>query len=167
VGEWGDGWTHGVTVDDVCQAIWHALQTPDDDTASRSVRTFNLAAPDSPRWNDWFTDLALALGPVPVRRIRPLQLRADAWVLGPPLHVARTLMARAGLAHRWPEPISPGLLRLWSSTLRMNAHAAGRELKVDWTPYPEALRQCVAWLKADSVSVAGAHAEVPAAARVR
>jgi nucleoside-diphosphate-sugar epimerase len=167
VGEWGDGWTHGVTVDDVCQAIWLALQTPGDDTASGAVRTFNLAAPDSPRWNDWFTDLALALGHIPVRRIRPLQLRADAWVLGPPLHVARTLMARAGLAHRWPEPISPGLLRLWSSTLRMNARAAGRELKVDWTPYPEALRQCVAWLSADPVSTGGARPEVPAAARVR
>jgi nucleoside-diphosphate-sugar epimerase len=171
VGEWGDGWTHGVTVDDVCQAIWHAiwqaLQTPGDDTASGAVRTFNLAAPDSPRWNDWFTDLALALGHIPVRRIRPLQLRADAWVLGPPLHVARTLMARAGLAHRWPEPISPGLLRLWSSTLQMNARAAGRELKVDWTPYPEARRQCVAWLSEDPVSTGGARPEVPAAARVR
>jgi hypothetical protein len=81
--------------------------------------------------------------------------------------LARTLMARAGLAHRWPEPISPGLLRLWSSTLRMNARAAGRELKVDWTPYPEALRQCLAWLSADPVSTGGARPEVPTAARVR
>ena len=167
LGELGDGWSHGVTVDDVCRAILQALQTPDANAASDPVCTFNLAAPDSPRWNAWFTDLALALDHIPVRRIRPLQLRADAWVLGPPLHAARTLLARAGLAHRWPDPISPGLLRLWSSTLRMNADAAGRTLELDWTPYPEALRQCVAWLTAGPVSASGASPEMPAAARVR
>lgn len=167
LGELGDGWTQGVTVDDVCHVILRALQTTDTHAASGPVRTFNLAAPDSPRWNDWFTDLSLALGRTPVRRIRPLQLRADACVLGPPLHAARTLLARTGLAARWPEPISPGLLRLWSSTLRMDARAAGRELKLDWTPYPEALRQCVAWLTKGPVSASVASPEVPAAARVR
>ncbi len=166
VGDLGDGWTHGVTVDDVCQAILQALQTPYDTHASGPVRTFNLAAPDSPRWNDWFSDLALALGRTPVRRIRPLQLHADAWVLGPPLHPARALLARAGVAHRWPDPISPGLLRLWSSTLRMDASAVGRALALDWTPYPEALRQCVAWLRAGPVSAGGASPEVPSVARV-
>jgi nucleoside-diphosphate-sugar epimerase len=167
LGELGDGWTHGVTVDDVCRAILQALQTPDAHAASGPVRTFNLAAPDSPRWNEWFTDLTLALGQIPVRRMRPLQLRADAWMLGPPLHAARTLLARAGLARQWPEPISPGLLRLWSSTLRMDSRAAGRALELAWTPYPEALRQCAAWLTAGPVSGSGASPEVPAAARVR
>jgi nucleoside-diphosphate-sugar epimerase len=167
LGEWGDGWTHGVTVDDVCRAILQALQAPGNDTAPDAVRTFNLAAPDSPRWNAWFTDLALALDLTPVRRIRPLQLRADAWLLGPPLHAARTLLARAGLARAWAEPISPGLLRLWPSTLRMDARAASRALAVPWTPYPEALRLCVAWIKADPASATGASPEMPSAARAR
>lgn len=167
LGGLGDGWTHGVTVDDVCRAITQALQIPDAKAQSGLVRTFNIAAPDSPRWNEWFTDLALALGRIPVRRIRPMQLRADAWVLGPPLHAAGTLLARAGLAHQWPDPISPGLLRVWSSTLRMDSSAAGRALELDWTPYPEALRQCVAWVTAGPVSASGASPEMPAAARVR
>ena len=167
LGDLGDGWTHGVTVDDVCQAILQTLQTPDDPAVPDAVRTFNLAAPDSPRWNEWFTDLALALDLTPVRRIRPLQLHADAWLLGPPLQAARTLLARAGLARDWPEPISPGLLRLWSGTLRMDASAAGRALGVDWTPYPEALQQCVAWLKAGPASAGDPSPELPAVARVR
>jgi len=167
LGDLGDGWTHGVTVDDVCHAILQALQTADHDTAPNAVRTFNLAAPDSPRWNDWFTDLALALELTPVRRIHPLQLRADAWLLGPPLYAARTLLARAGLARAWPEPISPGLLRLWPSTLRMDASAAGHALGLEWTPYPEALRECVAWLKAGPAPAGGASPAVPAAARAR
>ncbi len=167
LGELGDGWTQGVTVDDVCCAIMQALQTSDTPAASGPVRTFNLSAPDSPRWNAWFTDLALALNRIPVRRIHPLQLRAEAWVLAPPLHAARSLLKRSGLARRWPEPISPGLLRLWSSTLRMDSRAAGRALELVWTPYPEALRQCVAWLTAGPVSASGASPEVPAAAHVR
>ena len=105
LGELGDGWTHGVTVDDVCRAILQALQTPDAHAASGPVRTFNLAAPDSPRWNDWFTDLALALDRIPVRGIHALQLRADDWVLGPPLHAGRALLAR--VVHEGLRPVFP------------------------------------------------------------
>lgn len=171
LGEAGDGWTHGVTVDDVCAAIQRALQVQGayrpEGEGPPGLRTFNLAAPDSPRWNDWFTDLALALGLVPLRRIRPLQLRADAWLLGPPLHAARSALARLGGSAVLPEPISPGLLRLWQGQLRMDASAAARELGVVWTPYPQALRQCVASLTAGPASAAGAGRASPDAARAR
>lgn len=140
LGEHGDGWTHGVMVDDVCEAIRQALRRP---PPTGRPRVLNLAAPDSPRWNTWFTDLALATGAVPLRRIRPLQLQADAWLLGPVLHGARRLLAHRG-GQRLPYPLTPSLLRLWQRPLRMDATAATRALDLAWTPYAMALSQCAA-----------------------
>jgi nucleoside-diphosphate-sugar epimerase len=165
LGEDGDGWTHGVTVDDVCTAIVQSLLRP---AAAGEPRVLNLAAPDSPRWNAWFADLALAVGATPLRRIGPRQLRADAWLLGPPLHLARRLLSAAGRdARALPEPITPGLLRLWRRQLRMNASAAPGALDLAWTPYPLALRQCVAALKTGPATAAGAGRDPPGAARAR
>lgn len=167
LGAAGDGWTHGVAVDDVCLAIMRALQRP---PAPGAPRTLNLAAPDSPRWNRWFTDLAVGLGLTPVRRICALQLRADAWLLGPALHTGRALLARSGApraARNLPPALTPGLLRLWESTLRMDASAAARALDLEWTPYPAALRQCLAWLTTDAGMAAGARSGPPSAARAR
>lgn len=165
LGEEGDGWTHGVALDDVCTAILGALQRP---AAAGVPRVLNLAAPDSPRWNVWFADLALAVGATPLRRIRPVQLRADAWLLGPPLHLARRLLAASGRdATALPDPISPGLLRLWRRQLRMDANAATHALEIAWTPYPLALRQCVAALRAGPARAAGTGCEPPGAAPAR
>jgi nucleoside-diphosphate-sugar epimerase len=170
LGEDGDGWTHGVLVDDVCQAVLQALRRP---AAIGVPRVLNLAAPDSPRWNTWFTDLALAMGATPLRRIRPSQLRADACLLGPPLHAT-------GQAMRWlaryapvlppqalPEPITPGLLRLWRRQLKMDASAATHMLDLAWTPYPRALQLCVAGLTTSPATVSGAGHEPPETARAR
>ncbi len=167
LGAAGDGWSHGVFVDDVCQAILRALQQP---PAPGAPRILNLAAPDSPRWNAWFTDLALGLGLTPLRRVGTGQLRADAYGLGPPLHLARALLARAGaqgVAQALPDAISPGLLRLWQSTLRMDASAATRELGLDWTAYPAVLRQCIASLRTDDGTASAAARERPTAVRAR
>lgn len=163
LGAAGDGWTHGVMVDDVCIAILRSLQRPAE---VGLPRVLNLAAPDSPRWNTWFTDLALAVGATPLRRIRPGQLLADGWVLGPPLYLARRLLSAAGGdVKALPEPISPTLLRLWRRPLRMDASEATRVLDLAWTPYPQALRQCVAALSADPAKAAGASCPPPDAAR--
>jgi len=140
LGEFGDGWTHGVLVDDVCEAVVQALRRP---AAAGAPRVLNLAAPDSPRWNTWFTDLALATGAIPLRRIAPLQLRADAWLLGPVLHGARHLLGRQA-GGRLPFALTPGLLRLWQRQLRMDSTAASRALGLAWTPYPVVLARCVA-----------------------
>lgn len=165
LGEDGDGWTHGVTVDDVCAAILQSLLQP---AAAGEPRVLNLAAPDSPRWNAWFADLALAVGATPLRRIGPRQLRADAWLLGPPLHLARRLLSAAGRDERaLPEPITPGLLGLWRRQLRMDASAAPHALELAYTPYPLALHQCVAALTTGPVTEAGAGREPPGAARAQ
>lgn len=146
LGPGGDGWSNLVHLDDVCQAVVRALQSPEHPDA---VRTYNLAAPDSPRWNDYFADLAMAIGATPLRRVRTRQLQLDAYVAGPPLHVGRKLLARAGRdAAALPAPITPGLLGLWQRHLKLDAGAATRELGMSWTPYAKAVQQCArGWLE--------------------
>ncbi len=142
LGEDGDGWTNGVHVDDVCEAALRLLQSPE-----AGLRVFPLAAPDSPRWNGYLRDLALAVGATPLARPWIWRLRADAWLAGPPLQLATRLRAMAGgRGPRLPPPLPPGLLDLMRRQLRMDASAAGRELGLRWTPYLRALHQgAAAW----------------------
>lgn len=143
LGALGDGWSNLVHVDDVCIAVLRALQLT---LGAGESRAYNLAAPDSPRWNEFFLDLALAIDAVPVRRVGPLQLKLDAKVAGPVLHVGRKLLQRARRdADAIPEPITPGLVGLWQRHLRLDPRAATRDLAMDWTPYPAALQECAAW----------------------
>lgn len=143
LGDGGDGWSNLVHVDDVCAAVAAALRLP---LASRQIRTYNLAAPDSPRWNQYFIDLALAIGATPVRRISALQLRMDAWVGGPALKLAQSALARAGRApDTVPDPLPPGLVGLWQRHLRLESQAAQRDLDLRWTPYRDGLRQSAQW----------------------
>jgi nucleoside-diphosphate-sugar epimerase len=151
----GDGWSNLVHVDDVCRAIMAALRSRHP---LGQVRTYNLAASDSPRWNEYFVDLALAIGATPVRRISPRQLRMDAWIAGPPLKVAQTLLARIGRASALPDPLPPGLLGLWERHLRLDAGKAERMLGVRWTPYADALEQSAAWFLEAQRSAASASA---------
>lgn len=143
LGASGDGWSNLVHLDDVCRAVIAGLRLP---LASRSVRTFNLAGRDSPRWNDFFVDFGVAIGATPVRRIHKLQLALDAWLGGPPLQLARIGLARAGLpVGGLPTPLTPGLLGLWQRHLRLDCRAAERQLQLAWTPYAATLDQCAAW----------------------
>jgi nucleoside-diphosphate-sugar epimerase len=143
LGAGGDGWSNLVHVDDVCSAICAALRLPQP---AGQVRTYNLAAPDSPRWNEYFVDLALAIGATPVRRISPLQLRVDAWVGGPALKVAHSALARAGRnTAAMPDPLPPGLLGLWHRHLRLESEKAQGDLGIRWTPYSDALQQSASW----------------------
>ncbi|HWI82325.1 NAD-dependent epimerase/dehydratase family protein [Ramlibacter sp.] len=143
LGAAGDGWSNLVHVDDVCQAVLAALRDAD---ARPGVRTYNLAAPDSPRWNEYFVDLALAIGATPVRRLSSRQLRLDAMLAGPPLKVAEILAKRLlGDARFVPVPLPPNLLGLWERHLRLDASRASRELGLQWTPYAVTLQQSAAW----------------------
>jgi nucleoside-diphosphate-sugar epimerase len=143
LGEAGDGWSNLVHVDDVCNAIVAALRSS---RPSGQILTYNLSAPDSPRWNDYFVDLALAIGATPVKRISPRQLRLDAWLAGPPLKIAQAVLAKTGLpSHALPDPMPPGLLGLWERHLLLDARSAQRDLEIPWTPYAAALPQCADW----------------------
>jgi nucleoside-diphosphate-sugar epimerase len=137
----GDGWSNGVHVDDVCHAVMASLRVTEP-----GLQIYNLAAPDSPRWNDYFVDLALAIGAVPVRRIASRQLQLDAWLAGPPLKAAQLLLTRLGLGgHGVPDALPPGLLGLWERHLLLDASAATQGLGLQWTPYAASLRQSASW----------------------
>lgn len=140
----GDGWSNLVHVDDVCQALVAALQLP---VRPGDMPVFNLAAPDSPRWNEYFVDLALALQATPVLRIGPRQLRLDALLAGPPLKALQLAFKRLGRpASGLPDPMPPGLLRLWAQHIHLDATLAEQTLGVTWTPYAVGLQSCADWL---------------------
>ncbi|MDP3759599.1 MAG: NAD(P)-dependent oxidoreductase [Ramlibacter sp.] len=160
LGAAGDGWSNLVHVDDICSAVIAGLRLP---LPPGQLRTYNLAAPDSPRWNEYFVDLALAIGAVPVRRISPLQLKVDGWALGPMLKVAQGVLSHAGrTGHAVPDPMSPGLVHLWDRHLHMDSRLAERELELKWTAYAMALRQSALWyLQSDGMPGAHRGAAVP------
>ncbi|WP_431097430.1 NAD-dependent epimerase/dehydratase family protein [Polaromonas aquatica] len=139
----GDGWSNLVHVDDVCQALLVALQLP---VAPGELPVFNLAAPDSPRWNGYFVDLALELKATPVRRISRRQLQVDSWVGGPPLKAAeRALKYLGSSSRRIPDALPPGLLRLWAQHIRLDSQAATEKLGLTWTPYTRGLHDSARW----------------------
>ncbi len=140
----GDGWSNLVHVDDVTLAVLAALTLP---VQGDGPATFNLSAPDSPRWNDYFTDVALAIRATPVRRIAARRLRLDAYLAGPLLKIAERLLGSTrGRARRVADPLPPSLVRLWSQEIRLDSSAAARDLCVAWSPYSETLRSSVDWL---------------------
>lgn len=137
----GDGWSNLVHVDDVCRAICAALRCE-----AAGLRTFNLAAPDSPRWNDYFIDLALAIGATPVQRLAPWRLRLDTMLFGPPLKMAETLGRKLARNPRLlPAPMPPNLPGLWERHLQLDSSRAERELGLQWTPYALGLQQAAGW----------------------
>jgi len=139
----GDGWSNLVHVDDVSRAVLAGLRLP---VPGDRPATFNLAVPDGPRWNEYFTDLALAIRASPVRRIGSRRLWMDAYVAGPLLKVAERLLRMARRQARWlPEALAPGLLRLWSQEIRLDSSAASRELRLGWTAYGDTLRSSANW----------------------
>lgn len=143
LGAAGDGWSNLVHVDDVCQALMAALRLP---VQPGQLPAFNLAAPDSPRWNEYFVDLALALQATPVRRLTVRQLQLDAWLAGPPLKAAQPLLGFFGKKHTaLPTAMPPGLLRLWAQHIHLDARCATQQLGLRWTPYQAGLQSSATW----------------------
>ncbi|MBG6078129.1 NAD(P)-dependent oxidoreductase [Polaromonas sp. CG_9.11] len=151
LGPSGDGWSNLVHVDDVCQAILSALRLPIN---PGKVPVFNLAAPDSPRWNRYFIDLALALEFTPVRRINQRQLQLDGLLAGPPLKLMQMVSKR----FRWPASTLPdymtsGLMGLWAQHIHLDSTQASQHLELVWTTYTAGLRSSVAWEGKQAINV--------------
>lgn len=138
----GDGWSNLVHVDDVCQAVIASLRLS---LKPNELPVFNLAAPDSPRWNDYFMALALQINATPVRRIGPLQLRMDAWLASPPLKAAQRASKLVGKSVTLPDPMPPGLLRLWAQHIHLDASSVTQQLGLVWTPYLVGLQSSASW----------------------
>lgn len=129
LGAAGDGWSNVVAVQDVALAVAAAAQRLQ--SSSSSVEVFNLAALDAPRWNQYFADLALSIGAVPLRRVSRRQLWLQSRVLGVPLKVLERLGDRLGLTlSALPPGMPPALVRLFQQHIALDAHLAHRELGV-------------------------------------
>ena len=145
LGERGDGWTQGLHVNDLCEAVLHLLLQ-----AETGLRVYHLAAPDSPRWNIYLRDLAVAIGATPLRRMPAWQLTLDARVLSPALYLTQRL--GLGLQHSRVPPLPPGLLRLMASPMRLQCEAVQCALGLRWTPYERALGEAAAGWRRDNAS---------------
>lgn len=153
LGAQGDGPANLVDVNDVAQAVVLALgmALPADGT----MPVFNLAAPDSPRWNDYFCDLTLALGAGPLQRWGARRLKAEIYGRGVPLKVLERVAGKLKLdANQWPQGIPPSLAGLWAQQIQLDVRAATKDLGVQWTPYARTLAQSVQWLQAGSAAIA-------------
>jgi len=146
VGEFGaagDGWSNLVHVDDVCEAVVQSLRIAD---APGAHDTFNLAAPDSPRWNVYLRDLAIAIEATPLRRLSARRLRLDSTVLSPMLKAFERLFGALQMPHGWlPDPLPPSVAHLWAQEIRLDSHAASERLGLNWRSYESGLEQSARW----------------------
>jgi len=136
LGAAGDGCSNLVHVDDVAQAVLAALLRP-----QAGGQAYNLSMAQAPTWNEYFIAYARALGATPVSRIGARQLRLETKALAPALKVAEIAGRKIGLARHLPPPIPPSLLRLWQQDIRLTSAKAQRELGLQWTSWPDALRR--------------------------
>lgn len=142
LGAQGDGWSNLVHVRDLARCTLAALQR---ELPVGEVQAFNVVAPDSPRWNRYFIDLAMQIHATPVRRISARRLRLTSSALGIPLK----LLERAGMGrNRLPPGIPPSLLRLWTQEIQLDPGRASACLIEHWTPYADLLAESAASLLA-------------------
>lgn len=123
LGAAGDGCCNLIYLDDLIGAILIALRLP-----QIAGQAFNVAMPQPPTWNEYFTLFACALGAVPVRRIGYRRLRLESKVLAPPLRIAEILARRLHLAGRTPAVLSPSLRYTCEQEIRLNSSKAERLL---------------------------------------
>lgn len=145
LGSEGDGWSNLIHVDDVVKAIHLGLEMPLSDG---EIQHFNLAAPDSPRWNQYFIDLAQAIDATPVKRVHPKQLKLDSKAFSPAIKIAQKILEKAGqrnLAKQLPEPLPPSLVRLFKQHIFLDSRKICS--KMNFMPYQESFLSSIAWLK--------------------
>lgn len=143
LGVYGDGWTNIVALDDVCQAV---VQSVYQSGSPGSVNVFNLAAPDSPRWNTYLIDFAQLIEASPPARISSKKLRFDAYVEAPAQLLLGKLRKALRLPQKWESAaLSPSLIKLFRSAGRLETHRIERDFSIPWTSYDDTVRQGAAW----------------------
>lgn len=160
LGAMGQGWSNLVHVDDVCAAVLLALQyAPQANVAAGAAAVFNLAGEDSPRWNQYFADLAQAIGAGPAAKISPLRLKLDAQLGTVLIRVLQRLAHKAGASgKRLPVALSPSFLRLWQQDLRIDGQRARTVLKFAPRPYAQGLAESAQWALDQGIGTARAAA---------
>jgi len=143
LGAAGDGWSNLVHVNDVCGAVVSTLHLR---LNSGERRAYNLAAPDSPRWNEYFTDLAKEIGAVPVKRLTKKQLTFDSKIISPPMKLVQVMLSKVNLKGNFlPGPMPPALVRFFGQQIFLDSEQAFIELLPKWVGYDEGLNDSVKW----------------------
>ena len=137
----GDGYCNLTFVADLVNAILSALDQP---AAGGGV--FNVSDPDPGTWNDYFRQLALAIGAVPVRRISGRWLRLES-KLAAPLKLVQLAAARVPAPLPVPDAIAPSLARLWRQDIVLDHHRADAGLGFTRTDPAQAIAQAAAWFR--------------------
>lgn len=133
LGASGDGWSNIVDVADVAQAATKALNVS---LLEGEVKIFNLSAPDSPRWNQYFVDLGVSIGATPIKRISNKAIKIDSYIFGIPLKIIEHIFKKAHIKARWiPQGIPPSLLKLFKQDIKLDSTKATTEFALTWTPY--------------------------------
>lgn len=139
----GDGWSNIVALDDVCQAVVLSVYRP---TSPERLNIFNLAAPDSPRWNAYFIDFAQLIGATPPARISSRRLQLEAFVKAPASLIYGKIRKKLRMLPSWGRtPISPSLIRLFRCAGRLDTTRIESAFLISWTRYEDTLRQGAAW----------------------
>jgi hypothetical protein len=139
LGAQGDGVCNLIFVDDLLAVILQALRMP-----GLGGQIFNIAQSSKPTWNEYFSEFAIALGAVPVRRISTRRLRIESKVLAVPLKLAELGARLASLGDtRIPPPITPSVLQTCRQEIWLSGLKAEKTFAMSWTPLAAGLRSCV------------------------
>ncbi|MGC1510508.1 NAD-dependent epimerase/dehydratase family protein [Ketobacter sp.] len=143
--EAGDGWSNLVHVDDVANATLHCLQALDDHGLNR----FNLSAPDSPRWNRYFHDFAMALEATPLRYLSSKAVLVETKLVAPPIKVMERVFSKFRVRAEWlPESMPPSLVRLWGQHIKLDSRRIDRVFNFRWTSYSDGVNESAEYFKA-------------------
>jgi nucleoside-diphosphate-sugar epimerase len=142
IGELGDGWSNLVHVDDIAEAVVQMLKKDEGGT-----RIYNFVAPDSPRWNDYFRDFALAIDCVPLRYKTHRSMTIESYLRAPLCKGVGLLLRPLGLTPPGLPIVPPSLLRLWEQQISLDCTAIERDLDMLWTSYDNALSDSTSYFK--------------------
>jgi nucleoside-diphosphate-sugar epimerase len=142
MGALGDNATNLVHIDDVVHAVLAALQSP-----SSCGQAYNLADPQGPTWNEYFSVFGRLLGATPISRVSPRRIAMETKLAAPALKAAERVFGALGLPpQRLPAMITPSLAHLWEQDIRLSSDKATHHFSLRWTPWRDALREETAHL---------------------
>jgi nucleoside-diphosphate-sugar epimerase len=142
LGDAGDGYCNLTFNDDLAGAVIASLTTP-----KVAGQIFNVADLDPGTWNQYFSCLGHSIG-APVRRVSRARIGFEAAVLAAPLQVAMIVGRRIGShPRRFPEPITPSLLRLWRQRMRLDSRKVRSTLTFPETMTEQGIAQSAEWAR--------------------
>lgn len=138
LGTQGDGTCNLVFIDDLVAIVLRVLRM-----GGLGGQIFNVAQSCKPTWNEYFTQFAIALDAVPVRRISSRRLQVESKILAVPLKMAELGASWSGIGrNRIPPPITPSLLQTCRQEVWLSGLKGEQTFSVTWTPLGEGLQSC-------------------------